>query len=78
MAEAEKHGDRSEPLAALVVEARTMIEPARAEQAERARAAAEAAAAAVAVKAAKEAVEAAVRLRLEEEMAALTLSVQRV
>jgi hypothetical protein len=76
MAEAEKHGDRSEPLAALVVEARTMIEPARAEQAERARAAAEAAAAAVAVKAAKEAVEAAVRLRLEEEMAALTLSVQ--
>jgi hypothetical protein len=39
--EAEKHGDRSEPLAALVAEARTMIELARAEQAERARAAAE-------------------------------------
>jgi hypothetical protein len=45
-AEAEKHGDRSEQLAALVAEARGMLEQARAEQAERARAAAEEAAAA--------------------------------
>jgi hypothetical protein len=49
-AEAAKHGDRSsEPLAALVAEARVMIEQAKAEQAERARAAAEEAAAAAAV-----------------------------
>jgi hypothetical protein len=61
-AEAEKHGDRSVRLAALVAEARGMIEQARAEQAGRARAAAEAAAAAAAVKAAAEAAE---RLRLE-------------
>jgi hypothetical protein len=72
-AEAAKHGDRSEPLAALVAEARGMIEQARAEQAERARAAAEEAAAAAAVKAAAEAAEAAERLRLEEQAAALTL-----
>ena len=68
-AEAEKHGDRSEPLTALVAEARVMIEQARAVKAERARAAVEKAAAAEAVKAAE-------RLRLEEELAALTLSVQ--
>ena len=68
-AEAAKHGDRSsEPLAALVVEARVMIEQSRAEQAERARAAAEAAEAA--------AEEAAEKLQLEEEVAALALSVQ--
>jgi hypothetical protein len=73
-AEAAKHGDRSEPLAALVAEARTMLEQARAEQAERARAATEAAAAAGAVKAAAEA--AAERLRLEEQVAAITLRVQ--
>jgi hypothetical protein len=66
-AEAEKHGDRSEPLTALVAEAKGMLEQAKTEQAERARVAAEAAAAAEAVKAAE-------RLRLEEEMTALTLS----
>jgi hypothetical protein len=52
MAEAEKHGDRSVPLSALVAEARSMIEKAKAEQAERARAAAEKAVAAAAVEAA--------------------------
>jgi hypothetical protein len=66
-AEAAKHGDRSEPLTALVAEAKGMLEQAKTEQAERARVAAEAAAAAEAVKAAE-------RLRLEEEMTALTLS----
>jgi hypothetical protein len=71
--EVEKHGDRSEKLAALVAEARVMIEQARAEQAERARAAAEEAMAAAAVKAAAETAE---RLRLEEEVAALALSMQ--
>jgi hypothetical protein len=55
-----------------VAEARELIEQARAAEAERARVAAEAAAAA----AAAAAVKAAERLRLEEEMAALTLSVQ--
>jgi hypothetical protein len=75
-AEAEKYGDRSEPLAALVAEARAMLEQARAEQAERARAIAEEARAAEAAAktAAKEA--AAVRLRVEEEVAALTLRLQ--
>ena len=68
-AEAEKHGDRSEPLTALVAEARVMIEQARAVKAERGRVAVEKAAAAEAVKAAE-------RLRLEEELAALTLSVR--
>jgi hypothetical protein len=58
-AEAGKHGDRSEPL---VAEPTTMIEQARAAQAERARPAAVAAA-----------VEAAERLRLEEQVATLTL-----
>jgi hypothetical protein len=75
-AEAEKHGDRSERLAALVAEAREMIEQAKNEQAERARVAAEAAAAVKAVKAVAEAAEAAERLRVEEDMAALTLKMQ--
>jgi hypothetical protein len=75
-AEAAKHGDRSEKLAALVAEARVMIEEAKAEQAERARALAEAAAAAAAVEAAAEAEAAAERLRLEEEVAALTRRMQ--
>jgi hypothetical protein len=44
--EAKKHGDRSEPLTALVAEARTMLEHANTMQSQRARAAAEAAAAA--------------------------------
>jgi hypothetical protein len=76
-AEAEKHGERSsESLAALVAEARGMIEQAKEVQAERARAAAEKAEAAAAVEAVAEAKAAAERLRLEEEVAALTLSVQ--
>jgi hypothetical protein len=89
-AEAAKHGGRSsEPLAALVAEARVMIEQARAEQAERARAAAEEAAAAAAVKAAAaaerarvaaeaEVAEAVKRQLLEERLAALALEVQQV
>jgi hypothetical protein len=87
-AEAEKHGDRSsEKLSALVAEARTMIEQAKTEQAERAGAAAAAAEAAAAVKAAAaaerarvaaeaEAVEAAERLKMEQELAALTLRME--
>jgi hypothetical protein len=76
-AEAEKHGERSsELLAALVAEARVMIEQARAVKAERARAAAEEAKAAAVVKAAAEVEAAAERLKMEEEMAALALSVQ--
>ena len=91
-AEAAKHGDRSsEPLAALVAEARVMIEQARAEQAERARAAAAAEAArarvAAEMQAAAEAVAeaaevaaavaaVAARAQLEEEMAALALTME--
>ena len=76
--EAEKHGDRSEKLSALVAEAKGMIEQAKAEQAKRARVAAEEAAAAAVVKAAAEAAAAAERLRLEEQAAALTLQLQQV
>ena len=84
-AEAEKHGDRSEPLAALVAEAKGMLEQAKAEKEERARAAAEAAAtakaaevaAAAAAKAAK-AVAAAELLQMEEQMAALAQRMQEV
>jgi hypothetical protein len=66
-AEAEKHGERSsELLAALVAEARVMIEQARAAKAERARVAAEEAKAAAAVKAATEVEAAAERLKMEE------------
>jgi hypothetical protein len=76
-AEAEKHGDRSsEPLTALVAEAREMLEQARAVQAERARTAAEEAAAAEAAKAVVKAAAAAERLQAEEEVAALTLVMQ--
>jgi hypothetical protein len=63
-------------LTALVAEARTMIEQARAEQAERAKVAAEEAEAAAAVQAAAEAEAAAERLRVEEEVAALTRRMQ--
>jgi hypothetical protein len=71
-AEAAKYGDRSsEALAALVAEAKGMIEQARTEQAERARAAAEEAAAAAAVKALAEEAAAAKRQQLEQEMEAL-------
>ena len=76
MAEAEKHGDRSELLAALVAEAREMIEQAKTQQAERAKAATEEAAAAAAVKATAEAAAAVERLRLEEQAAAITLRMQ--
>jgi hypothetical protein len=76
--EAEKHGDRSEKLSALVAEAKGMIEQAKTEQAERAKAAAEAAAAAAAVKAAAEAEAAAELLQAEEEMVALTLRMQQM
>jgi hypothetical protein len=74
-AEAAKHGDRSEHLAALVAEARAMIEQAKAEQAERARVAAEEAAAKAAVEAVAEAAEAAKR-QMEQDLAALTLRMQ--
>ena len=75
-AEAEKHGDRSELLTALVAEAKGLIEQAKAEKAERARVAAEEAAAAAAVKATAEAAAALERLRLEEQAAAITLRMQ--
>jgi hypothetical protein len=84
-AEAEKHGDWSElltaaadssSLTALVEEAKTLIKQVRAEQAERAKSAAEEAKAAAAVKAAAAAAAAAERLRVEEQMAAVTLRVQ--
>jgi hypothetical protein len=65
--EAEKHGDRSEKLSALVAEARGMIEKAKTEKAERARVAAEAAT-----------VETVKRQQLEERLAALALEVQQV
>jgi hypothetical protein len=68
-AEAAKHGDRSsEHLAALVAEAREVIDEAKSEQAELARVAAEVAAA--------EAAEAAERLQMEEEAASLMLMMQ--
>jgi hypothetical protein len=63
MAEAEKHASRSEPLAALVAEAKGLIEQARAAEAERASVAAEAAAKEAAVKAEAEAKAAAERLQ---------------
>ena len=64
--EAEKHGDRSEKLSALVAEAREMLEQAKTKQTERARAAAEEA---TAVKAAA---------AKQERLAALALEVQQV
>jgi hypothetical protein len=75
-AEAAKHGDRSsEALAALVAEARLVIEQAKTEQAERARVAADAAAAVKAAVAEAEAKAAAERQQLEERAAALALRV---
>jgi hypothetical protein len=76
MQAAEKHEGRSEPLAALVAEAKGMVEQARAAEAERAKVAAERAKAAAEAAAAAAVEAAAERLRLEQEMAALTLSVQ--
>jgi hypothetical protein len=75
-AEAAKHGDRSERLAALVAEAKTLIEQARATEAERARVAAEARATAEAAEVAAAVAAVATRARLEEEMAALQLSME--
>jgi hypothetical protein len=75
---AEKHEARSEPLAALLVVARDLVEQARAVEAERARVAAEAAAAAAAVEAVAEAEAAAERSQLEEQAAALTMQLQQV
>jgi hypothetical protein len=75
-AEAAKHGDRSEVLAALVAEAQSMIQQAKAEKTERARAAAEEAEAAAAVKAAATVAATAERLRVEEELAVVTLRMQ--
>jgi hypothetical protein len=69
---AEKHEARSEKLAALVAEAKGLIEQARAAEAERARVVAEAA------EAAEAAEEAAERLQAEGEMAALTLRMQQM
>jgi len=73
---AEKHDDRSEPLAALVAVARDLLEQYRAAEAERARVAAEAAAAKAAVEAVAEAAEAAKRQKMEQDLAALTLRMQ--
>jgi hypothetical protein len=67
MAEAEKHASRSKPLAALVAEAKGLIEQARAAEAERASLAAEEAAAA-----------AAELQQLDEDLAAATLRLQQV
>jgi hypothetical protein len=75
---AEKHEARSEPLAALLVVARDLVEQARAVEAERARVAAEEAAAAVAAEAEAEAAKAAKREQLEERRAALALELQQV
>ena len=75
-AEAERHGDRSEKLSALVAEAREMLEQAKTQQAERAKAAAEEAEAAAAVKAVAEAAEAAERVQMEEEVESLALRMQ--
>jgi len=75
MRAAAKHVARSESLAALVAQARVLIEQARAAEAERTRVAAEVAAAA---EAAAEVTAAAERLRLEEEAAALATRLQEV
>jgi hypothetical protein len=76
-AEAAKHGDRSsEHLAALMAEAKGVIEQAKTEQAERARVAAEVAAAAAAAAAVATAEAAAERLQDEEDLAAVTLRMQ--
>jgi dTMP kinase len=77
MQAAEKHEARSEKLAALVAEARELLEQARAAEAERVRAAAEAAAAAAAVEAAAQAAEAAERQQLVTELAALDRRTQQ-
>jgi hypothetical protein len=71
MQAAARHAARSESLAALVTEARDLIEQARAAEAERTRVAAEEAAAAAAAASAE-------RQQLEEQAATLTLQLQQV
>ena len=86
MLDAAKHEARSESLAALVVEAKGIVEQARAAEAERARVAAEATAAAAAVKAAAaaavnaaaEAAAAAKRQQMVAELAALDLRTKQL
>ena len=86
MLDAAKHEARSESLAALVAEAKGIVEQARAAEAERARVAAEEAAAAVAVKAAAaaavkaaaEAAAAAKRQQMVAELAALDLRTKQL
>jgi hypothetical protein len=73
MQAAAKYDGRSESLAALVAEAKGMLEQARAAEAERAKMAAEAAAVAAAAEEAVEAAEAAKRQHLLAELAALDL-----
>ena len=74
--EAERHKDRCESLAALLVVARSRQQQARAEEVERARAAADEAEAAAAAEGAAEA--ALERLQLEERRAALALEMQQI
>jgi hypothetical protein len=76
MQAAEKHEARSEKLAALVAEARELIEQARAAEAAKVAAAAEVAEAAAAVEAAAKAAAAAELLQMEAQMAALALRMQ--
>jgi hypothetical protein len=76
MQAAAKHDGRSEPLAALVAEAKGMVEQARAAEAERARVATEEAAVKAAVEAAAKAEAAAERLQMEQDLAAVTLRMQ--
>jgi hypothetical protein len=78
MQAAAKYDGRSESLAALVAEAKGMVEQARAAEAERAKVAAEEAAAAVEAKAVVGAAEAAERQHNLQELAALTLRVQQM
>ena len=78
MLDAAKHEARSESLAALVAEAKGIVEQARAAEAERARVAAEATAAAAAVKAAAEAAAAANRQQMVAELAALDLRTKQL
>jgi hypothetical protein len=76
MQAAEKHAARSEKLPALVAEAKTLIEQARAAKTARARVVAEEAKEAAAVDAEVKAEVAVEQLRVEEEMAAIKLRVQ--
>jgi hypothetical protein len=78
MEAAAKHDGRSEPLTALLAEAKGMVEQARAAEAERARVAAEEEAVKAGVEAVAEAAAAAERLQMEERLAALALEAQQI